>query len=281
MSTAPHAAEAAPFLVSLQPGTTTLSRNRSEVVSFDLEGRPQTWVVGGRTYKRSLASDVFGRRTVEGIRRRWRVDAADAGAHFRLAAQVAAAADEALLTGRLRRAEGSERFRALAGDEVGELVRRLRAMLRWSPERLASERQRFLATYEPVAILPPDQYGSVVLQATYGCSWNRCTFCTFYQDRPFRVRDAADFAEHAAAVGRLLGAAEDARRGVFLGDGNALVLANTRLAPLFEVVKDAFPGKPVASFVDVFGGERKPLADWRELVSWGLERVAVGGDRIL
>lgn len=270
------ASEGAPFLVSLGPGATTLSRDRSEVVTFDLEGRPQTWVVGGRTYKRSLASDVFGRRTVEGVRRRWRVDASDADTHFRHAGQVAAAAERALAEGRLRRAEGAHRWRELSPSEAAELTHRLRSIGRWTPERLVAERQRFLATYQPVSILPPDQYGAVVLQATYGCSWNRCTFCTFYQDRPFQVREPQAFAEHARAVRELLGAAADARDGVFLGDGNALVLSNARLAPLFEVVREVFPERGIASFVDVFGGERKPLSAWRELAELGLDRVTLG-----
>ena len=261
------------FLVSIGPGATTLSRNRREVVSFDLEGRPQSWMSAGRTFKRSLASEVFGRRTVDGVRRRWRVgDVAD---HFRLTGEVGAAAHRALAGGGLRRADGV-RLRRLDEAEKGELTRRLARILAWTPERLLGERARFLRAYRPVSILPPDQYGSVVLQATYGCSWNRCTFCTFYQDRPFQVREAAAFAEHVEAVRALLGRAVDARPGVFFGDGNALVLSNARLEPLMEIVRTAFPGRPLSSFVDVFGGERKPPSAWRDLAAQGLERVAIG-----
>ena len=262
--------------MSLQPGATALSRNRREVVSFDLEGRPISWMVDGHTYKRSLASEIYGRRTQDGVRRRWRVDPHDAAAHFERAREAAAAAAAALRRDALRRSQGKDRFRALGEEEAAEMARRLERIRAWTPERLAAERTRFLAAYEPVAILPPDQYGAVVLQATYGCSWNRCTFCTFYQDRPFRVREPQAFAEHARAVRGLLGDAAEARRSVFFGDGNALVLSNARLRPLFDVVEAVFPGRPVASFVDVFGGERKPVADWRELAGRGLSRVAIG-----
>ena len=263
------------FLVSLQPGATTLSRNRREVVSFDLEGRPQSWMSGGQTFKRSLASEVFGRRTVEGVRRRWRVDPDDAAAHFVLAAEAAGAAHETLAAGGLRRSDGAQ-LRGLDEPEARELSDRLERILAWTPERLLGERRRFLSAYRPVSILPPDQYGSVVLQATYGCSWNRCTFCTFYQDRPFQVREPEAFAEHVEAVGALLGRAAEARHSVFFGDGNALVLSNARLEPLMRIVRSAFPGRPLSSFVDVFGGERKPLGAWRDLAAQGLERVAIG-----
>ncbi len=271
---APDSKEGA-FLVSLQEGATTLSRHRREVVSFDLEGRPQSWLTGGRTYKRSLASEVFGRHTVDGVRRRWRVDEGDAASHFRRAAEAAAAAREALASGGLRRSDGA-RLRGLEDDEARALAGRLEQILAWTPERLLDERRRFLAAYRPVSILPPDQYGSVVLQATYGCSWNRCTFCTFYQDRPFQVRDPEAFAEHVESVRALLGRAAEARQSVFFGDGNALVLSNARLEPLMKIVRAAFPGRKLSSFVDVFGGERKPASAWRDLAAQGLERVAIG-----
>ncbi|MDF1523446.1 MAG: radical SAM protein, partial [Trueperaceae bacterium] len=163
----------------------------------------------------------------------------------------------------------------VAGIEKA-LDARLRLALAWTPERLAAERERFAAAYAPISILPPDQYGAVVVQATFGCSWNRCTFCSFYQDRPFQVRPADALAAHLAAVQALLGRSAEARHSVFLADGNALVLANARLRPVFAAVRAAFPGRPIAGFVDVFGGERKSLDDWRELRALGLARVAIG-----
>jgi radical SAM superfamily enzyme YgiQ (UPF0313 family) len=245
------------------------------VVAFDREGRPQSWLVGGRTYKRSLASEIFGRRSEGGTRRRWRVPEEDARAHFARARSVAAAAMAALERGELRRSAGRA-ARPLEAAEADALRERLARALAWTPERLREERRRFAAAYRPLSILPPDQYRAVVLQATHGCTWNRCTFCTFYQDRPFAVRDPEDFARHVDAVAELLGADLPARGGVFLADGNALVLSNRRLGPLFEAARSRLPGRPVQGFVDVYGGERKPTEDWRELRSWGLERVAIG-----
>lgn len=248
--------------VAVQPGATVLSPRRDVVLSLDLEGRPRSWFVAGETFKRSLASDVYGRRTVDGVRRRWRVPPAEAAAAFARAAGWVAAA-----TADLDRIDVPDR---------AELADRLARARAWTADRLAAERERFLAAYAPISILPPDQYGAVVLQATFGCSWNRCTFCSFYQDRPFQVRPAEAFAAHLAAVRDLLGRDAAARRGVFLADGNALVLANARLRPVFEAARDAFPGRPFAGFVDVFGGERKSPDDWRELRALGLERVAIG-----
>ena len=260
---APADATAAGFLAALHPGSTTLSPARDLVVGYDLEGRPLHWFDGGTTYKRSLASELFGRRTVGGARERWRVPAAAAAQRFEQALAVARAAEERLPELRVR------------GDAAA-LEARLARILAWTPQRLAEERQRFAAVYRPVSILPPDQYHSVVLQASFGCSWNRCTFCTFYQGRPFALRPVEEFERHVEAVQRFLGAAAAGRAGVFLADGNALVLSNARLRPLLAAATRAFPGRPVAGFVDVFGGERKPARDWAELRELGLARVAIG-----
>jgi len=261
------------WLAAVHPGSTTLSPDRASVIGYDLEGRPLHWLVAGSTFKRSLASEVFGRRTVEGVRQRWRVDEARAQELFGLAYATAERARRALDAGAVQvRGDGGATGAALAAA----LRSRLERATRWPPAALAAERRRYLRAYQPVSILPPDQYQSVVLQATYGCSWNRCTYCTFYQDRPFSVRTPESFTEHVADVGALLGAAAEARKTIFFGDGNALVLANRRLLPLIEIARRAFPGRPLASFVDVFGGEKKTLEEWRELREVGLRSVAIG-----
>ncbi len=256
--------------IAVQPTATVLSPSCREVVSYDLEGRVRSWFVDGTVYKRTLASDVVARRseahpsptTPRGPRHRWAVPADEADELFRRAAVLAAAAEGAT--------------DAVPADARDALRARLHEARAWSPERLRAEGGRFAAAYAPIPILPPDQYGAVVLQATFGCSWNRCTFCSFYQDRPFQVRPAAAFAAHVDAVRELLGRAADARRSVFLADGNALVLANARLRPILDAARAAFPGRPFAGFVDVFGGERKSVDEWRELRALGLERVAIG-----
>jgi radical SAM superfamily enzyme YgiQ (UPF0313 family) len=244
------------WVFSAKTHSTAISPDRETVYSFDLEGRPISWFEEGRVFKRSLASEVHGRQKVEGERQRWVVPREAAAESFgRLLARVAEA----------------------PADELPEEFRqRLADILRWTPETLLDEKERFDAAYEPIGILPPDQYFAVVLQATLGCSWNRCTFCSFYQDRPFTARPPEQFVEHVEAVRGLLGRGEKLRNRIFLADGNALILSNARLAPIFRAALDAFPDRPVNGFVDVFTGERKPVADWQELRGWGLERVYVG-----
>lgn len=251
------------LLAAVKPGFTTISPSRDVVASFDREGRLFSFVEGGLTYRRTLASEVEVRRRDEesrlggrAPRLRRRLGRAETLAVFARALETAAA------------------VRPLA---AGELRRRLEEeILPWTPQALLAEAERFRRVYKPISILPPDQYLSVVLQATEGCTWNRCTFCTFYQDRPFHVKSEDEFQRHVDEVRAFLGRGVLMRKSVFLGDGNALALTQRRLVPLFEITRAAFPEMPIYSFIDVYTGERKTVADWRELAALGLRRVYIG-----
>jgi radical SAM superfamily enzyme YgiQ (UPF0313 family) len=86
-------------------------------------------------------------------------------------------------------------------------------------------------------VRPPSEAWSYILQITYGCSHNQCTFCSTYLDKPFQVRPIKEVLEDI----------EMARshfphtRRVFLADGNALVLSTRRLVPILEALDKAFP----------------------------------------
>jgi radical SAM superfamily enzyme YgiQ (UPF0313 family) len=243
------------LLTNLTAASTVLSPDRSRSLTFDREGRLLFYFRQGRTYKRSLASELH-LRFRSAVRQRRRLSDEKALEIF---------------------SEVHETARQIHAAAVGEVQRRLeREILPWEPTRLAAERERFERTYRPIAILPPDQYLAVVLQATEGCSWNACTFCNFYMDRPFQVRNVDAFTQHAREVHALLGRGLALRRGVFLADGNALALSNRRLQPLLRVAHEVFPGRKLYGFVDLYTGERRSIQDWRALGELGLERVYVG-----
>jgi len=91
--------------------------------------------------------------------------------------------------------------------------------------------------YYGTVIRPPSEADSYILQVTYGCSHNRCTFCGTYLDKPFRPRETSQVLEDIKLAGSVI----PHTRRVFLADGDALVLNPDRLTLILDALNDAFP----------------------------------------
>ncbi|MDD3311279.1 radical SAM protein [Pseudodesulfovibrio sp.] len=122
-------------------------------------------------------------------------------------------------------------------------------------------------------IRPPSEADSILLQVTLGCSHNRCAFCGAYLDKPFAIKDPAavrrdlDFASaHCARQRRL-----------FLCDGDALVLPQSRLLALLADIRARLPWVTrVGSYARAAGLARKSDADLAALRDAGLGIVYMG-----
>jgi len=84
---------------------------------------------------------------------------------------------------------------------------------------------------------PPSEARSYILQMTYGCSHNRCTFCGTYLGTPFSMRETSQVMEDIELARSLR---PDTRR-VFLADGDALALSANRLTQILDALNGAFP----------------------------------------
>ena len=158
---------------------------------------------------------------------------------------------------------------------------------RFDSKAARADADRFAEVLSPVGILPPDQYLSIVVQATEGCSFGTCTFCDLYHER-YRVKPADEFSAHAVAVRDYLGDSALLRgRSVFLGAANALAVPMPRLLEFLDTIERVFGGSagwkpapgsvlPVHAFVDGFTGLHKTAADYRVLRERGLRKVYVG-----
>lgn len=90
--------------------------------------------------------------------------------------------------------------------------------------------------YEGIVIRPPSEAASLILQATFGCSHNKCTFCPTYKGGRFRVKDFDRFCADVDEMAHL------GYRRAFLADGDALVLPQRMLLPRIEYLKERIPG---------------------------------------
>jgi radical SAM superfamily enzyme YgiQ (UPF0313 family) len=260
--------------------STVLSVEETDVSSWDLAGRPYALVRQDGTYRRALDGHLLHKREAGAgsPRVRRRLSAAEGGSVVEAARSEAASALESLT-----RSRPIESVIPMSYDEFGdegpvveESRRRLGIVAAQDADALAADAARFSSVVGPVGILPPDQYLSLVVRGTEGCSWNACTFCGFYRDVPFRRRTPEELRAHVAAVRDYFGESIALRRGVFLGDANALCLGHEHLLPLLQVLANELPGRPLFSFVDAATGSRKAVDDWRTYARLGLKRVYVG-----
>lgn len=91
--------------------------------------------------------------------------------------------------------------------------------------------------YKGMIIRPPSEAHSYILQITYGCSHNRCTFCPTYLDKDFGIRPEEEVLEDIEMAARGFSGV----RRVFLCDGNALLLPNRKLLPVLDKLNTSFP----------------------------------------
>jgi len=107
--------------------------------------------------------------------------------------------------------------------------------------RWETDGERFKSLWPSIGILPPDQYLALVLSVTDGCSWNQCSFCRFYKDRPFRVRSLAEVLQHTDEAIAFWGEGLQSRCSVFLGEANAFQTKPPWLISLVETLKKKLP----------------------------------------
>ena len=139
-----------------------------------------------------------------------------------------------------------------------------------------------LMRYEGQIYRPPSEAKSLILQATIGCSHNKCTFCVMYKDKKYRERSLEDIRADIQEAKRVLG---DVRR-VFLADGNALAMEQTKLMSVLRELSQAFPSLErvgiYANPGDLLG---KSVSQLRELKEAGIGivylGVETGNDKIL
>ncbi|HEX2999156.1 MAG TPA: radical SAM protein [Armatimonadota bacterium] len=256
------------FTISLQsPG-----KGDSQVYSFDGCGRLWTAMLQGISYRRGLNGRTVAKWQTgaggDGRERRWLAVQEASRLEEQARQTVAALLEE--LSGGMVQLENSLPAFALPMIEHAAA---------FDLPRYSADVMQYHQVYKPVGILPPDQYMAVVLQATEGCSFNTCTFCNFYRDRPFRIRTAEEFRSHARAVREYLGDGLSLRRTIFLGDANALVVPMPRLLPLLDIVNEVYDVERMGgiyAFLDGFSGEKKNSANYAELARRGMKRIYIG-----
>lgn len=283
------------LLINARREATSVLVNGELALNFDQEGRMTGAWINGCNYRRSLDNRVIEKQ-----------EGPLPGLSYRVRRELPQEeADQVIshvygLMAEYQRAFTDPRSRF--NDENTPVDRAavrasLEHVLACDRNHLERDRATFHRIYKPINILPPDQYLAMVLQATEGCSYNRCAFCGFYRERSFRIKSLDEFGQHMRAVQEFFGAAINLRKTIFLADANALVIPQENLLPLFDLINSQFAIEPsgidhsalrawcdehpvhfegVYSFIDAFATRRKTSSDYAALAARGLRRVYVG-----
>ncbi len=128
--------------------------------------------------------------------------------------------------------------------------------------------------YEGQIFRPPSEADAYILQATVGCSWNRCTYCDMYRRKSFRVRDLAETLADIEEAGQSFGANVTK---VFVADGDALVLELEHWEAVLTACRDAFPRlQRVSAYATAMNVNEKGPDELRQLRGLGLSLLYMG-----
>lgn len=120
---------------------------------------------------------------------------------------------------------------------------------------------------------PPSEADSLILQATLGCSFNRCSFCAMYRSKEFAIRPLDQVQAEIQAVARV----NPAVRRVFLADGDALAAPTQHLLDLLTALSKAFPRlERVSSYALPANLLKKSVNELQQLRESGLTLLYYG-----
>ncbi len=127
--------------------------------------------------------------------------------------------------------------------------------------------------YDMPLYRPPSEGNNLIIQVTYGCSFNRCSFCAMYKTKEFTPRPLEDvFADIDAAARGWPSASR-----VFLADGDAMVLPTDHLVRILEKLDRTFPELTrVTSYAMPSNLLKKSPEDLAELKARKLTMVYLG-----
>lgn len=128
--------------------------------------------------------------------------------------------------------------------------------------------------YEGKIYRPPSEADAYILQATIGCSWNRCTYCDMYREKLFRIRETDATLEDLRTAAAIASQRVDK---IFVADGDALVMPTAQWLTILKAARAGFPRLRRVSCYATAGNvlEKSPeeLAQLREA---GLTRLYIG-----
>ena len=127
---------------------------------------------------------------------------------------------------------------------------------------------------EPIFRPGSTEGNSYLLQVTIGCAHNKCTFCSFFKNKPFRTRPMEEIKEDL----RMARQVYRYDPPVFLIDGDATCYTMDKLRPILQEVRKTFPNSPHTNMYARFGDiyKRYSVADLKEMKELNVKFLYMG-----
>jgi hypothetical protein len=277
------AGERALVFAGVKAGAFSVYSGDAPYFHFDLDGRWQRAFVEGIHYLKGLDGSVQAIDRVregEGMVLDRRVlsyaEASDLDAFIRsFIIDLTADVD----TGRVQRVEPKtgKNVQPLGSDLLHDLFDRI---AQWDAAAWFSQRERYLATYGPLPLIPPDCQGAVVLQATLGHADGRA-FGLGTAGESY-ARSLPEFTQHCHDVARLLGRRAAESRAILVLGADLFRQPVAMIGSLFTVARQTFEesaqareDRAIHAVLDDFSGKLPGAADWQRLRELGLSRVTL------
>lgn len=120
---------------------------------------------------------------------------------------------------------------------------------------------------------PPSEGNSLIIQATLGCSHNKCSFCNMYKSKKFEIKSVEAIKKDIDYFRKTYAYVEK----IFLADGDALILQTNDLVEVLTYIKEIFPE---CTRVTLYGSPKSILLKTKEelkaLKALGLFMIYMG-----
>ncbi len=122
-------------------------------------------------------------------------------------------------------------------------------------------------------IRPPAEIDSFLLHVTTGCSANNCSFCGAYKKVPFSILEYDEIESEIEEYSRLY---PDTRH-VFLLDGDALAMPNSKLLPVLKKLNKSFLNlSRISAYANGYNITKRSARELKELSDYKLTLLYMG-----
>ena len=127
--------------------------------------------------------------------------------------------------------------------------------------------------HQGYCIRPPSEAHSILLQATLGCSHNKCTFCDAFKSKRFAIKDRAIWEKDLEFASRYC----RRQNRVFVMDGDAFVMPMRHWEWLLTNIAERLPWvERIGTYANAKGVAIKSDADLQKLRELGLSMIYYG-----